>query len=61
MKALRLCWPYLRPYWGTALLALVAVVVQTAMDLLVPWPLKPMHENTITKRGACPQTQTFFH
>jgi ATP-binding cassette, subfamily B, bacterial len=49
MKTLRLCWPYLRPYWGTALLALVAVVVQTAMDLLVPWPLKLVLDNVVGK------------
>ena len=49
MKALRLCWPYLRPYWGTALLALVAVVIQTAMDLLVPWPLKLVLDNVVGK------------
>jgi ATP-binding cassette subfamily B protein len=47
MKALRLCRRYLRPYWRVAVLALLAMVVQTGMDLLVPWPLKIVFDNVL--------------
>jgi ATP-binding cassette, subfamily B, bacterial len=47
MKPLRLSWPYLRRYWNIALLALLAMVVQTAMDLLVPWPLKVIFDTVL--------------
>jgi ATP-binding cassette, subfamily B, bacterial len=47
MKALKLCRRYLRPYWRLALLALVAMIVQTGMDLLVPWPLKIIFDNVL--------------
>ncbi len=47
MKALKLCRRYLRPYWRLALLALLAMIVQTGMDLLVPWPLKIVFDNVL--------------
>jgi ATP-binding cassette, subfamily B, bacterial len=51
MKAFKLCWRYLRPYWRVALLALLAMIVQTGMDLLVPWPLKIVFDSVL---GAHP-------
>ncbi|HEX9036002.1 MAG TPA: ABC transporter ATP-binding protein [Ktedonobacterales bacterium] len=51
MKALRLCWQYLRRYQGLALLALIAMVMQTAMDLAVPWPLKIIFDNVLGARA----------
>jgi len=50
MKALRLCWGYLVRYWWGALLALIAVLMQTAMDLLGPWPIKVVFDNVLGKR-----------
>src|SRR5258708_8412195 len=47
MKALKLCRRYLRPYWRLALLALLAMIMQTGMDLLVPWPLKMVFDNVL--------------
>ena len=47
MRPLRLCWKYLRRYWGNAFLALVAMIMQTTMDLLVPWPLKIIFDNVL--------------
>ncbi len=47
MKALKLCRQYLRPYWRLALLALLAMIVQTGMDLLVPWPLKFVFDSVL--------------
>jgi ATP-binding cassette subfamily B protein/subfamily B ATP-binding cassette protein MsbA len=37
---LRAMWPYLRPYRRTLLLALAAMIGETATALLAPWPLK---------------------
>lgn len=54
MKALKLCWRYLRPYWGSALLALLAMVVQTWMDLLVPWPLKIVFDSVLGPHALPP-------
>lgn len=54
MKALRLCWRYLRPYWGGTLLAVIAMIVQTVMDLLVPWPLKIVFDNVLSNHRLPP-------
>jgi ATP-binding cassette subfamily B protein/subfamily B ATP-binding cassette protein MsbA len=40
LEILRAMWPYLRPYRRTLLLALAAMVGETATALLAPWPLK---------------------
>ena len=37
----------LRPYWKRLAVALVAVVIEGAMDLLDPWPLKVVFDNVI--------------
>lgn len=47
MKALRITWKYLRRYRWLALLAMLAMAMQTAMDLLVPWPLKIIFDNVL--------------
>ncbi|HEX9413386.1 MAG TPA: ABC transporter transmembrane domain-containing protein, partial [Ktedonobacterales bacterium] len=47
MKVFKLCWRYLRPYWRVALLALLTMIVQTGMDLLVPWPLKIVFDSVL--------------
>lgn len=47
MKPLRLCWKYLRRYWGVSLMALVAMLVQTGMSLLAPWPLKIIFDSVL--------------
>ena len=33
-------WQLLRPYWKLLAIAFVAMLVQSAADLLEPWPLK---------------------
>lgn len=47
MKALKLCWSYLRGYWAVAILAILAMLMQTATDLLGPWPLKIVFDNVL--------------
>ena len=37
----------LRPYWHWLVIALLAVLVEGAMDLLEPWPLKIVFDNVI--------------
>jgi ABC-type multidrug transport system fused ATPase/permease subunit len=51
MKALQLCWGYLRRYQWLTLLALVSMAMQTAMDLAVPWPLKVIFDNVLGVRA----------
>lgn len=60
MKALRLCWQYLRRYWGVALVALLAMVFQTAMDLLAPWPLKIVFDNVLGSHSLPPLLRTLL-
>jgi ATP-binding cassette subfamily B protein/subfamily B ATP-binding cassette protein MsbA len=40
VQIIRAMWPYLRPYRRTLLLALAAMIGETATALLAPWPLK---------------------
>lgn len=37
----------LRPYWHWLAIAFVAVLAESAMDLLEPWPLKIVLDNVI--------------
>jgi ABC-type multidrug transport system fused ATPase/permease subunit len=60
MRPLRLCWKYLRRYWGNTLLALVAMIMQTTMDLLVPWPLKIIFDNVLGKHSLPEPLRTLF-
>ncbi len=55
MKALLVSWQYLRRYRGLALLAILAMAMQTAMDLMVPWPLKIIFDNVLTAHELPPQ------
>lgn len=34
-------WPYIRPYWGRALLAVLITIPVGAMDAVIAWALKP--------------------
>ncbi|HLZ24963.1 MAG TPA: ABC transporter ATP-binding protein [Ktedonobacterales bacterium] len=51
MRALALCWTYLRRYWAVALLAFFAMLMQTVMDLLAPWPLKIVFDSVLGKHA----------
>jgi ABC-type multidrug transport system fused ATPase/permease subunit len=51
MKALRLCREYLWQYKGAIALALLAMVMQTAMDLLGPWPIKIVFDSVLGKHA----------
>ena len=37
----------LRPYWKLLVLAFAAMLVESAMDLLEPWPLKVILDHVI--------------
>lgn len=54
MKALRLTQDYLRERWGVVLLAFFAMLMQTALDLLGPWPLKVIFDNVLGSRTLQP-------
>src|ERR1041384_5305150 len=40
----------LRPHWGALSLALMAVVIVGAADLLEPWPLKLVFDNVLSSK-----------
>lgn len=54
MKALRLCQDYLQERWGVLLLAFFAMLMQTALDLLGPWPLKIVFDNVLGQHKLQP-------
>ena len=42
----------LRPHWKALVLALAAVIGETATDLLEPWPLKIIVDNLLQSRNC---------
>lgn len=49
MKILRLSWPLLRRHWPGIIVAVSAIVAQTVLTLLAPWPLKFIFDSVIAK------------
>jgi len=43
-----------RPYWGTLLIILAAMLVQTAMSVAGPWPLKIILDNVVGSHKLAP-------
>ena len=37
----RQMWPFVRPYWGMALLAMLITIPVGALDAVIAWALKP--------------------
>jgi subfamily B ATP-binding cassette protein MsbA len=44
----------LRPYWKRLTIAFVAVLVESGMDLLEPWPLKVVLDHVLGKKAIAP-------
>src|SRR5271157_3037705 len=51
---LRLIRELVRPYRGTLLIILLAMLVETAMSLATPWPLKVILDNVVTHHKMSP-------
>ncbi len=44
----------IRPYWGTLSIVLMAMLVQTAMSVAGPWPLKIVLDNVLGSHAVAP-------
>lgn len=51
---LRLIRSLVRPYWGTLSIIFVAMLVQTAMSIASPWPLKIILDNVVGSHKLAP-------
>jgi ABC-type multidrug transport system fused ATPase/permease subunit len=57
----RLIRDLVRPYRGTLLIILLAMLVETAMSLATPWPLKIILDNVVSKHKMAPWLADLFH
>jgi ABC-type multidrug transport system fused ATPase/permease subunit len=58
---LRLIRELVRPYRGILLIILLAMLVETAMSLATPWPLKIILDNVVGKHKMAPWLADLFH
>jgi ABC-type multidrug transport system fused ATPase/permease subunit len=58
---IRLIRELVRPYRGTLLIILLAMLVETAMSLATPWPLKIILDNVVSKHKMAPWLADLFH
>src|SRR6516225_3394481 len=58
---LRLIRELVRPYRGTLLIILLAMLVETATSLATPWPLKIILDNVVSKHKMAPWLAGLFH
>ena len=47
-----LMWPYIRPYWGRALLAVLITIPIGALDAVIAWALKPYMDVMMIEKSA---------
>lgn len=45
-------WPYIQPYWGRALLAILITIPVGAMDAVIAWALKPYMDVMMIEKSA---------
>jgi ABC-type multidrug transport system fused ATPase/permease subunit len=58
---LRLIRELVRPYRGTLLIILLAMMVETAMSLATPWPLKIILDNVVSHHKMSPWLEDLLH
>src|SRR5271157_2438178 len=58
---LRLIREFIRPYRGTLLIILLAMLVETAMSLATPWPLKVILDNVVSHHKMSPWLEDLLH
>ncbi len=58
---LRLIRELVRPYRGTLLVILLAMLVETAMSLATPWPLKVILDNVVSHHKMSPWLERLLH
>ena len=47
-----LMWPYVRPYWGRALFAVLITIPIGALDAVIAWALKPYMDVMMIEKSA---------
>ncbi len=57
----RLIRELVRPYRGTLLIILLAMLVETAMSLATPWPLKVILDNVVSHHKMSPWLEDLLH
>jgi subfamily B ATP-binding cassette protein MsbA len=55
-----LVWSLLKPYRGSLVIILVAMLVQTAMSVAAPWPLKIILDNVVGEHKLTPWLDDFL-
>jgi ABC-type multidrug transport system fused ATPase/permease subunit len=58
---IRLIRELIRPYRGTLLIILLAMLVETAMSLASPWPLKVILDNVVSHHKMSPWLEDLLH
>jgi len=58
---IRLIRELVRPYRGTLLIILLAMLVETAMSLATPWPLKIILDNVVSHHKMSPWLEDLLH
>jgi ABC-type multidrug transport system fused ATPase/permease subunit len=55
-----LIWSLLKPYRGSLVIILVAMLVQTVMSVAAPWPLKIILDNVVGEHKLTPWLDDFL-
>lgn len=45
-------WPYIKPYWGRALLAMILTIPLGSMDAVIAWSLKPYMDVVLVQKSV---------
>src|SRR6516165_5337133 len=59
-RVFSLIWSLLKPYRGSLVIILVAMLVQTAMSVAAPWPLKIILDNVVGEHKLTPWLDDFL-
>src|SRR6516165_9444590 len=59
-RVLSLIWSLLKPYRSSLAIILAAMLVQTAMSVATPWPLKIILDNVVGERKLPPWLDDFL-
>jgi subfamily B ATP-binding cassette protein MsbA len=52
VKNYKRMWPFVKPYWGRALLAILITIPIGAMDAVIAWALKPYMDVVMVQKGS---------
>lgn len=52
LNSISILWPFIKPYWVRALIALVITIPVGSMDALIAWSMKPYMDIVLVKKSA---------